>query len=87
MVNYDGRHNMVGQNRQPQVRMVSHVQLGRLRCGKGPSSHVSSPVTGQCPKIELFSCVIVYLDKLFLSLFLSSKAEIAQFGKTSPAVA
>ncbi|XP_003368495.1 conserved hypothetical protein [Trichinella spiralis] len=34
--------------------MVSHVQLGRLRCGKGPSSHVSSPVTGQCPKIELF---------------------------------
>ncbi|KRX41615.1 Caveolin-1 [Trichinella murrelli] len=54
MVNYDGRHNMVGQNRQPQVRMVSHAQIGCLRCGKGPSSHVSSPVTGQCPKIELF---------------------------------
>ncbi|KRZ35467.1 Caveolin-1 [Trichinella pseudospiralis] len=59
-----------GSHSNHEVRMVSHVQLWCLRCGKGPSSHVNSPMTGQCPKIELtvLACVIVCLDKPFLNL-------------------
>ncbi|KRZ71177.1 hypothetical protein T10_4693 [Trichinella papuae] len=58
-----------GSHSSHQVRMVSHVHLGRRRCGKGPSSHVSSPMTGQCPKIELFLLVSLFAWTNLFSIF------------------